>query len=207
MKHFKLNFANRPVLEKVAICRRIADSIARLPEEHRAALVEHPVAGCTDEASAACAEVEAAKAVLKAALHKRKTKVRAACDCANYAGLKISALTAGDPAAMLAAGLEVVKEKQPVGRPDAPGNLRAIVTDFEGTVRLRWKRTVRRCSFDIEATTDPSALTGWKKVGSSFRQTCEVKDLESGKKYWFRVSAANAHGHGPWSQVVSVRVK
>jgi hypothetical protein len=31
--------------------------------------------------------------------------------------------------------------------------------------------------------------------------------LESGVKYWFRVSASNAHGQGPWSQPVSARVK
>ena len=34
-----------------------------------------------------------------------------------------------------------------------------------------------------------------------------VPDLESGKKYWFRVTASNAHGQGPWSQPVCVRVK
>jgi hypothetical protein len=31
--------------------------------------------------------------------------------------------------------------------------------------------------------------------------------LLSGGKYWFRVCANNAHGDGPWSDVVCVRVK
>jgi hypothetical protein len=34
-----------------------------------------------------------------------------------------------------------------------------------------------------------------------------VTGLESGVKCWFRVAATNAHGQGPWSQVVNVRVK
>jgi len=39
------------------------------------------------------------------------------------------------------------------------------------------------------------------------RTCCNFKDLESGKKYWFRVHAFNTHDHGPWSQPVSIRVK
>jgi hypothetical protein len=207
MKHHKLGFANRPVHEQLAICQRVADGVARLPAAHREALAEIPIADSTEAAAQACAAVETAKHALKAALHDRKLKLRAAREHAHYVGLQLSARTAGDPAAFLQAGLEIAKVKQPVGRPDAPENLRALATEFEGKVRLRWQRPVRRCYFDIEATTDPSATTGWKQVAGSLRQTCEVSGLESGKKYWFRVAASNAHGQGPWSQAVCVRVK
>ena len=207
MKQFKLNFGNRSVLEQIAISRRVADGIARLTAEQQAILADHPVGNAVVEAAAACDEVDAAKITLRAALQKRNDKLRAMRDHTTYAAYGIHNLTAGDPAAMLATGLGVVKEKKPVGLPAAPEHVRARATDFEGTVQLRWQRTVRRCSFAIEATTDPSALTGWKNVGSSFRQTSKVTGLESGKKYWFRVAASNAHGQGPWSQAVSVRVK
>jgi hypothetical protein len=207
MKQPKLNFANRTLLEQIAICRRVADGIAKLPEEHRAALAGHDVAARTDEAAQAHADVENLKAALKAALARRNQKVRAARDAATYAASGITAATAGDPAAMLAAGLGVVRDKQPVGLPAAPAQLRALATDFEGTARLRWKRSVRRCSFAVEATTDPSAQTGWKRQLICFKQSCEVKGLESGKKYWFRIAASNAHGQGPWSQPASAWVK
>jgi hypothetical protein len=223
MKRHKLNFGNRSALQQLAICQRFADSVAKLPAdsvaklpadsvaklpaEHRAALAEHPIADTTQAAAAACAAVEAAKAALKMALHHRQTKLQAARDCANNVGLKLSALTAGDPAVLLAAGLEIARDKSPVGKPDAPGNVRADVTEFEGRVKLRWQRPVRRCWFDVQATTDPTATTGWKKLLTCFKQTCEVSGLESGKKYWFRLAASNAHGQGPWSQAASAWVK
>ncbi len=207
-KHHKLDFTNRTILEKLAICRRVATGVGRLPDEHRKTLTEqNPITDCIGEAEAATAEVETLKSALKAALQKRNTKVRAACDSATSAALLISVITEGDPAGMLAAGLGVVRDKQPVGKPDATQNVRALMSDFEGRVKLRWKRTVRRCWFDVEATTDPSATTGWKKLVMCFKQTCELTGLESGKKYWFRISASNAHGQGPWSQAVSVWVK
>ena len=207
MKHFKLNFGNRSILEQIAICRRVADGVATLPAEHRAAIAGIPVADSVDEAADAHAQVEALKVQLRAAMKIRDTKVRAMRDHTTGAALGISAVVAGDPAAMLAAGLDIAREKQPVGKPDAPSQLRVLATDFEGAARLRWKRSVRRCWFDIQATTDPAATTGWKKMLTCFKQTCEVKGLESGVKYWFRVSASNAHGQGPWSQPVSAWVK
>jgi hypothetical protein len=85
--------------------------------------------------------------------------------------------------------------------------LRVVSTEFEGVVRLRWKRPVRRCAFLIQMTTAPAATRGWKQVGLSIRQSCEVTGLKGGLKCWFRVAASNAHGLGPWSQPVSARVK
>jgi hypothetical protein len=208
MKTFKLGFGNRTVLQQISICRRVADGIAKLPDEQRATFSNRPVADSVAEATEAHAEVEALKMSLKAALRKRDAKVRVMREHTTGAASGISGLAAGNVAAMLSAGLGVAKEKLPVGLPDAPGNLRVLATDFEGRVRLRWKRPIRRCAFLIEMTTDPAAATGWQQVAiSGNRQSCELTGLESGVKCWFRVAAANAHGQGPWSQVVSVRVK
>lgn len=207
MKKPKLNFGNKTILEQLAICQRVADGVARLSTEHREKIAEHDVAGRTAEARQAVAEVESLKIALKSALRRRDDKVRAARDTAGYAASVIAYLTAHNPAAMLAAGLDIVRDKQPIGLPAAPGQLRVLPVDFEGTARLRWKRPVRRCSFDVEATTDPAAQTGWKHQLTCFKQTCTVKDLAGGKKYWFRVGASNAHGQGPWSQPVRASVK
>jgi hypothetical protein len=201
MKRFKLGFGNRTILEQIAICRRVADGIAKLP-------AAHPVAESVAAASDANAEVESLKTALRAALARRDTKVHAMRDHTTAAASSIMAATGGEPAALLAAGLGVVKAKQPVGRPDAPTQLRVLGTDFEGKVRLRWKRPVRRCAFLVQLTTDPAAVRGWKPAGVvSIRQTCYVPGLASGEKYWFRVAATNTHGPGPWSQPVSARVK
>jgi len=207
MKRHKLNFGNRTILEQIAICRRVSAGIAKLPAEHRRQMPFPDVAGKTDEAAVACAEVKQLKTALRTALTRRNQKVRAAREAATNAAAGIRSLTGGDPAAMLAAGLGIAKDRQAIGRPDAPGNVRVVPTDFEGAVRLRWKRPVRRCTFAVEGTTDPAARTGWQRQLTCFKQSCEVTGLESGVKYWFRVAATNAHGQGPWSQPVSARVK
>jgi hypothetical protein len=165
------------------------------------------VTGKLADAEAAHAEVGRLKVALKSALSRRNETLRLARDSAGAAASGLTVITNGDAAAMLAAGLGVVRDKQPVGLPSAPANLRALPTDFEGRVPLRWQRSVRRCVFNVEATTDAAARTGWKRVLSATKQSCEVTGLASGKKHWFRVCAVNAHGTGPWSQPVGAWVK
>jgi hypothetical protein len=207
MKRFKLGFGNRTVLEQIAICRRVADGIAKLPAEHRKYIGKFPVADSVAGASDANAQVGLLKTALKAALARRDDRVDTMRNCTVAAASGITAATDGDPVALLAAGLEIVKQKQPVGRPDAPARLRVLATNYEGAVSLRWKRPVRRCAFLIQMTTAPAATRGWKQAAISVRQTCEVTGLASGLKCWFRVAASNAYGQGPWSQPVSARVK
>jgi Fibronectin type III domain len=207
MKRFKLGFGNRSLLEQIAICRRVADGIGRLPAEPRRTLAHHPVAASVAKAADTYTQVESLKTALRTALARRDSMVRAMREHTTAAANGILAATGGDPLTLLAAGVGIAKTKQPVGRPDAPTRMRILSTEFEGTVRLRWKRPVRRCIFTIQTTTAPMATRGWKHAAISIRQTCDVTGLVSGAKYWFRVSATNAHGQGPWSQPVNARVK
>jgi hypothetical protein len=207
MKRYKLGFGNRTVLEQIAICQRVAGGIAKLPAKHRQSAAGYPVAASVAEAAEAVAEVESLKTALRAALVKRNTKVSAMRDHTTDAAAVIRIATGGDPVALLAAGVGVAKAKSPVGQPAAPTLLRVVESNFEGAVRLRWKRPVRRCAFAIQMTTAPSALRGWKSVAISIKQSGTVTGLKSGLKCWFRVAASNSHGQGPWSQPVSARVK
>jgi hypothetical protein len=207
MKRFKLGFGNRPISEQINICRRVAHGIGKLPAEQRQKLAPHPVADMVAEAADAVAEVEVLKTTLRAALAKRDGKVTAMRNHTTMAAVVIAMLTGGDPVALLAAGVGVKKAKQPVGKPGAPSLMRIVSTESEGAVSLRWQRPVRRCAFTIQMTTAPAATRGWKQVAIGIRQSCIVTGLKSGQKCWFRVTATNAHGQGPWSQPVSARVK
>lgn len=207
MKHCKLGFGNRTVLEQIAICRRVAGGIAKLPAKHSLAVAKYPVAASVTEAEAAVAEVESLKTALRAALVRRNSKVNIMRGHTTRAAAVIAVATGGDPEALLTAGVGVAKAKQPVGLPAAPALLCVVSTEVEGAVRLRWKRPVRRCTFLIQMTTTPAATRGWKQVALSLRQSCTVTGLKSGVKGWFRVAASNSHGQGPWSQPVSARVK
>ena len=205
MKRFKLGFGNRSIREQIAICRRVADCLGKLPEKHRAAVARIPVASMVQEADKSEERVAALRLEIRSALHERKVKTRAACEAATRVASFLLAETRGDPALLLAAGLELEAEKRAVGLPSAPTQLRATATAFEGKVRLAWKRPVRRCEFLVEMTRDPAATEGWKQVAISIRQSCELTGLESGTKHWFRVAANNSHGTGPWAGPVCVR--
>ena len=207
MKRYKLGFGNRSILEQINICRRVATGIGKLPAEQRRALAPHLVAASVTEAAEAVAEVESLKTTLRAALVRRNEKVAAMRKHTNSAALMITVLTDGSPASLLAAGVGVKKTKQPVGKPGAPTLLVAVGMEVEGTVRLRWQRPLRRCTFFIQMTTAPAATRGWKQAAIGIRQSCNLIGLKSGQKYWFRVMATNAHGPGPWSQPASARVK
>ena len=207
MKRYKLGFGNKTALEQIAISRRVANGIARLPAEHRQALEQHSVAECVAAAEAVENRVGILKAELRAALAGRSETLRTMRGQTANAALGLSLLAWSKPEVRLTTGLSEVKARHPVGMPAAPSLLRVVSTDFEGRVRLRWKRPVRRCLFLIQTTTDRAARTGWKQAAISGKQTCDVAGLASGRKYWFRVAASNTHGQGPWSQPVSARVK
>ena len=163
MKRFKLGFGNRTILEQIAICRRVADGIGKLPAKQRQTVAEHPVVESVAAAADAVAEVELLKTALRAALQKRND--RAAIMRPPPAPPPTSP---SQPAATRRRcwrrAWESKKAKQPVGKPGAPTLMRVVSTESEGAVSLRWKRPVRRCVFLIQMTTAPAATRGWKQV-------------------------------------------
>jgi hypothetical protein len=206
MKRYKLGLGNKTVLEQIAICRRVSDGINNLSSSQRAALARHPVAESVDAAARAHLEVGRLKVVLKTAVAHCRNAVRKMRDQTASAASHLMALTAGEPAALLASGLDVAKDRQSIGVPGAPRLVRPIGTDYEGTVRLRWKRPVRRCVFIVQISRDQK-MQNWTTVGHCVRQTHDIRKLPGGKKIWFRVAAVNTHGQGPWSNPICAWAK
>jgi hypothetical protein len=109
---------------------------------------------------------------------------------------------------MLAVGLELAASTaKRVGPPATPENFRGEPTASEGEARLRWKRPLRRCTFELAWETGPADPASLTLRTTTSRQSHRVAGLESGGKYWFYVRARNANGHSPWSQPMVVRVK
>lgn len=203
----KLGFRNRSVPEQLRICQRVIASLERAPTE-KLVNVSLP------EASAAVAAAQAShdrvlqlKAALRSETTNRNALLRVARDKVRAShGLHALNLN-NQPAQMLAAGMDLTTTNRSVGKPAAPANLRARPDAHEGAVRLRWERPLRRCLFEVQARLDGASETDWKSHQHCLRQSCVVKELVSGGKYWFRVRANNAHGPGPWSNAVSARVR
>jgi hypothetical protein len=54
-------------------------------------------------------------------------------------------------------------------------------------------------SYAVEVSPDPIGPATWKHGGIATSAKFTVPNLESGKKYWFRVAAVGAEGKGMFS--------
>ena len=208
MIRHKLDFRNKSHLEQITMGERIIASADALPEERRQNAVRlEDLRTHTAAARASHDRIASLRSSLKAEISNRKMLLGQVRLAATGTALGLS-ITASQPAEILAAGLELpASTRTPVGKPDAPTNLRAGPTDNEGEAQLRWQRTIRRCWFEVEWHADPPDADHWHRETGSSKAKCLVKGLVSGGKYWFRIRATNAHGQSAWSQMASVRVK
>ena len=208
MQHHKLDFRNKKHQEQLAMFDRVLAGCDALPEDQRREIVPLEVLRSQTAAARASHEnITALRTALKAGLANRKALFLAARRSASNAALGLAVRTNFQPTAMLAAGLELAKPRAVrVGIPATPTNLRGEPTNNPGEALLRWKRTVRRCLFEIERCTDIQA-GNWELFATATRQVCLVTELQSGANYWFRICAHNSHGKSAWSQSVCVRVK
>jgi hypothetical protein len=203
-KAFKLGFRNKSVAERLSICRRFVQSVAKVPPEKRryVKLAERQVQ--LANADKAVVRVEVLRSQLREAISTRNSLANrlyreVTCDAS---GILVTAENNSD---VLAAGLELPKPKRPKGKPGVPTRLRGQAARISGAVELRWKRPLRRCFFVVQFTSDPSVETGWKFMLSCSNARCQVEGLRPGAQYWFRIAAGNAHGQGPWTSPMAVR--
>jgi hypothetical protein len=104
----------------------------------------------------------------------------------------------GDETKIKSAGMSIRSSNAPIGIPAAPGNfLAAAITEAE--MELTWDVVNGAKSYIVQFTTDVSASSNWTLATACTKSKATVKNLESGKKYWFRVAALGSAGQGPWS--------
>ena len=206
MARHKLGFRNRSVTEQLSICERVVASLTGAAAEQLSNINLPAVSSAVAAARASDARVRSLQAELKAERARCQALMREARTQVTRAGGMAASNAAFDPQKMLAAGLELESPKLPVGRPAAPGSVRAEPLAEPGAVQLRWERPLRRCVFEVECRAESAAENAWASCGVNMQQRQIVRDLTPGVKYWFRVRAINAHGPGPWSQMAGARV-
>jgi hypothetical protein len=208
MQRHKLDFRNKKHQEQLAMFDRVIAGCDAQPVEHRRKLV--PLEKLRSQAATARASHEhivALRTALKAELINRKALFLAARRSATNTAIGLALNTDWQPSKMLAAGLDLAASTAThVGTPATPTNFRGAPTNNVGETLLRWKRTVRRCAFEIEFCTELKAGK-WTYLTVAFRQSFLVEQLQTGGNYWFRIRATNSHGESAWSQPVCVRVK
>lgn len=209
MQRHKLDFRNKKHLEQLAMFDQVIASGDALTAEQRQDV--NALESLRTQAAAARAsheQIDALKTALKAEISNRKALFQAARQSATNTALGVAIQVNFQPTGLLAVGLELAASTaRRVGPPAVPENFRGEPTASEGEVRLRWRRTMRRCAFELAWDTRPMTADELTLRATDHRQSHRVEGLESGGRYWFYVRACNSHGKSAWSQPVVIRVK
>jgi hypothetical protein len=70
-------------------------------------------------------------------------------------------------------------------------------------VRISWKKVHGARAYNIERAVESGRELEWANVFSCSKTRAVVNSMNSGQRYWFRISAIGAAGQGPWSDAVS----
>ncbi|MGC3957090.1 MAG: fibronectin type III domain-containing protein [Verrucomicrobiota bacterium] len=204
----KLGFRNKSALAQLLICQRVVANLTRAPKAQLVNVALAETRAAVAAARTSHERLEKLKADLKAETRRRDELLRLARDKVTRAQLgQFNNLNHHAEQAQ-AAGMELPGSKRrSVGEPAKVANLRAVPATHSTDITLRWERSVRRCSFEIQIRLEGEPESEWQHHHVCLRQRCEIKGLKSGGLYWFRVRAHNAHGSGPWSNPVSARVR
>lgn len=165
----------------------------------------------------AIADVTAARVALETAAANAKSRAMAdiALRNAKAAVLRellvnlaryVNNVCQGDVEKALTSGFELSKRPEPSTHLSAPADLDVRVSDFEGSVDLKWKLVEDARMYQVYINEgDPADPTKWTMVAVSSKTRARITDLVPGKFYSFRVTALGRIGEGPASDVVSGR--
>jgi hypothetical protein len=128
------------------------------------------------------AEMHQARKALEDLLHKQV--------------LYIERIAGGNEAAILSSGFTPTKQPQPSLRPD----FKVSNGIMEGEVILKHKAVKGARSWVWQCCPDPLNTNQWVQIGISTQTTFTVKELEQGKKYWFRTAYITSAGQSEWCE-------
>lgn len=92
------------------------------------------------------------------------------------------------------------------GLVSAPVNIAARHGQVSGTIALYVGKVQGAVTYEVQICQgDPTQEQSWSDAAKSAHcRNIEIKGLEPGKMYNFRVRCFGSSGHGPWSHVVSL---
>ncbi len=151
-----------------------------------------------DGLEASNSAVDAAETIWKAAILDRNNK-EVAWDLAITArASNCESMTPGDRAKLQTTGLPLRPAPTPVGIPDAPIDLLATPSKFQGQLDIRWKPIRGATSYVVERMVHGGPGT-WAQIKLLSQSKFADTGLVSGTTYAYRVRALAAAGEGPWS--------
>jgi hypothetical protein len=194
-----LGFRNKSVPERVQICTRTISALARMPEEQRPYADVLALEARLAKATGTLQHIAALEKEMSVALSARNRELAELC----------RDVTTAVGAAWRSSGNKVtlgLRPKRYAVRPELPGQperFRVVRRTEGGLVRLACTRSSRRGVFQLEMTTT-SEPENWKPFDVFMNARWDVRGLQPGAAYWFRVRESNGAGAGPWSQPLRV---
>ncbi len=133
-----------------------------------------------------------------AAKNARRVQLITLCEQLGYSA---SNTANGDVEALVSTSLPLKKKRQSVVIAP-PSNFRIANGMNPGDLDLRVDSMRGAVSFKFEYTQDPPTATSvWVETVCSTSR-CTFKNLESGKRYWFRVAAIGSKGQMVWGETL-----
>lgn len=118
----------------------------------------------------------------------------------------VMATAQGDIEAQLTSGFEMRRAPYRITDLQAPTLRRATRTEYEGGVQLVWTGIRGARAYEVYATDGSmDQEQGWQRIACSTRIRTEIRGLEPGRHYAFRVRAILSAGEGPFSGAMQLR--
>jgi hypothetical protein len=199
MATIKFDLSNNSIPEKIEICTSIVDSIEN--NEHYPSpdpsvadvrtdietLDKSYILNLKDKSLNNTRAVNKAEKVLDLRMK----------DVVNY----VQHTSKGDELKIRSANFEVRSKPGPSQPAQTPEGLKGVLSNKEGCVELSWKSSANSRSYLIQMTLNPVDTSSWLLCASATTTKVTVSNLETGKKYWFRIAAMGVKNQqSDWSQ-------
>lgn len=152
-----------------------------------------------EDYAAALLRQQLAEIALRTATQQKKDARKAAEQALTALAATVT-VVAGDRKDVIAAsGMELRRERAPVGRLRQPQDLRAEASANEGECALDWEPVRSASVYEVECRLQDPSDAPWQRHTTCTASKCRVSGLIPGTAYYFRVRAIGTAGPGPWS--------
>ncbi|MBO9701851.1 MAG: fibronectin type III domain-containing protein [Sporocytophaga sp.] len=194
----KLNLKGSSIEEKLILARQIVQALTA-NEHFPTPFPSLEIVGSTiGELDKAFAEVKQARQTVSTRLSILEDKSSEFDSVMNQLAAYVESTAKGDEVKIKLAGMNVKAPKTPSAIPSAPVNLQAVAAN-EKEIELSWESVKGAKSYVVQLTSDLSKDDSWSVAIISTKARATIKNLESGKKYWFKVAAIASAGQSAWS--------
>lgn len=200
MARIRLNLKKLSVTDKIAKGRQIVTAMSSNGSFPNPNPPLTEVTAALDELAQAFALVQSAKSEVSTRVATQDNAVAKVDQALTKLAGYVESVAGRDDTLITSAGMETKASRSSPSLPIVPQALSANAGEHEGEINLAWKAVPNARSYTIESSVDPAAASSWTHAGIATSASKVIRNLTSGKRYWFRVAAVSAGGQSGWSE-------